>query len=127
MAGEPDRAIEQADISLCLSPRTCSGPVHTMIGASHLVGRRFDEAIAKLLLALEVSPNSPVAFRYLADCCARLGWLDEARNDYCWSRRADSLGMLGVSMPIRAQRVATPLHPIRQDVSATGFSSIAKW
>src|SRR5215471_10906953 len=76
MAGEPDRAIEQGEISLRLSPRTRSGQVHTMIGASHFLSRRFDEAIAKLLLALEVTPNSPVAFRYLAACYASLGRLD---------------------------------------------------
>jgi len=80
MAGEPDRAIEQAEMSLRLSPRTWSGPVHTMIGASHFLSRRFDEATAKLLLALGVAPNSPVAFRYLAACYASLGRLDEARN-----------------------------------------------
>jgi adenylate cyclase len=80
MAGEPDRAIEQAEISLRLSPRTRSGPVHTMIGASHFLSRRFNEAIPNLLLALEVTPDSPVAFRYLAACYARLGRLDEARN-----------------------------------------------
>jgi adenylate cyclase len=51
-----------------------------MIGASHFLSRRFDEAIAKLLLALGVTPNSPVAYRYLAACYARLGRLDEARN-----------------------------------------------
>jgi TolB-like protein/tetratricopeptide (TPR) repeat protein len=80
MAGEPNRAIEQAEMSLRLSPLTRSGPVYTMIGASHFLSRRFDEAIAKLLLALEVTPNSPVAFRYLTACYACLGRLDEARN-----------------------------------------------
>jgi len=80
MAGEPDRAIEQAEISLRLSPRIRSGPVQTMIGASHFLSRRFNEAIPNLLLALEVTPDSPVAFRYLAACFARLGRLDEARN-----------------------------------------------
>jgi adenylate cyclase len=80
MAGEPNRAIEQAEISLRLSPRTRSAPVHTMIGASHFLSRRFDEAIAKLLLALEETPNSPVAYRYLAACYARMGRLDEARD-----------------------------------------------
>ena len=80
MVGDPDRAIEQAEMSLRLSPSTRSGPVHTMIGASHFLSRRFDEAIAKLLLALEVTPNSPVAFRYLAACYALLGRLDDARD-----------------------------------------------
>jgi TolB-like protein/CheY-like chemotaxis protein len=80
MAGEPDRAIEQAELSLRLSPRARSGPVYTMIGASHFLSRRFNEAIPHLLLALEVTPDSPVAFRYLAACHAHLGRLDEARN-----------------------------------------------
>jgi hypothetical protein len=39
MAGEPNRAIELAETSLRLSPRTPSGPVHTLIGASHFSQR----------------------------------------------------------------------------------------
>jgi len=80
MAGEPNRAIEQAEISLRLSPRTRSGPVHTVIGASHFLSRRFNKALANLLLALEETPNSPVAHRYLAACYARMGRLEEARD-----------------------------------------------
>jgi tetratricopeptide (TPR) repeat protein len=80
MAGNPNRAIELAEISLRLSPRTRSGPVHTLIGASHFLSRRFNEAIPKLLLALEETPNFPVACRYLAACYARMGRLDEARD-----------------------------------------------
>jgi adenylate cyclase len=80
MAGEPNRAIELAETSLRLSPRTRSGPVHTLIGASHFLSRRFNEAIPKLLLALEETPNFPVACRYLAACYARMGRLDEARD-----------------------------------------------
>ena len=80
MAGNPNRAIELAEISLRLSPRTRSGPVHTVIGASHFLSRRFDEAIPKLLLALEETPNFPVAYRYLAACYPHMGRLDEARD-----------------------------------------------
>jgi TolB-like protein len=80
MAGEPNRAIELAEISLRLSPRTRNGPVHTVIGASHFLSRRFDEATAKLLLALEETPNSPVTYRYLAACYAHMGRLAEARD-----------------------------------------------
>ena len=80
MAGEPNRAIEQVEISLRLSPRTRNAPVHTVIGASHFLSRRFNEAIATLLLALEETPNSPVAYRYLAACYGRMGRLDEARD-----------------------------------------------
>jgi|SRR5215469_1695442 len=80
MAGEPSRAIKLAEISLRLSPRTPSGPVHTLIGAFHFLSRRFNEAIPKLLLALEETPNFPVACRYLAACYARMGRLDAARD-----------------------------------------------
>jgi TolB-like protein len=80
MDGNPNRAIELAEISLRLSPRTRSGPVHTLIGASHFLSRRFNEAIPKLLLALEETPNFPVACRYLAACYGRMGRLDEARD-----------------------------------------------
>jgi TolB-like protein len=80
MAGNPNRAIELAETSLRLSPRTRSGPVHTLIGASHFLSRRFNEAIPKLLLALEETPNFPVACRYLAACYARMGRLDDARD-----------------------------------------------
>jgi TolB-like protein len=66
MAGKPDRAIELAEVSLRLSPRARSGGVHTVIGASHFLSRRFDDARGKLLLALEETPNSPVPYRYLA-------------------------------------------------------------
>jgi adenylate cyclase len=80
MAGNPNRAIELADISLRLSPRARSGPVHTLIGASHFLSRRFSEATPKLLLALEETPSFPVACRYLAACYAHMGRLDDARD-----------------------------------------------
>jgi adenylate cyclase len=80
MAGEPNRAIELAETSLRLSPCTRSGPVHTLIGASHFLSRRFTEAIPKLLLALEETPNFPVTHRYLAACYARMGRLGDARD-----------------------------------------------
>ena len=80
MAGETDRAIELAEVSLRLSPRARIGGVHTVIGASHFLSRRFDEARAKLLLAIEETPNFPVPYRYLAACCAHMGRFGEARD-----------------------------------------------
>ena len=79
MAGKPDHAIE-LEVSLRLSPRAQIGAVHTVIGASHFLGRRFDEARAKLLLAIEETPNFPVPYRYLAACYAHMGRLDQARD-----------------------------------------------
>jgi len=80
MAGEPDLAIELAEVSLRLSPRARIGGVHTVIGASHFLSRRFEKGRAKLLLAIEETPNFPVPYRYLAACCAHMGRLDEARD-----------------------------------------------
>jgi TolB-like protein len=80
MAGKPERAIELAEVSLRLSPRARIGAVHTLIGAAHFLIRRFDEAVANLLLALEETPNFPVPYRYLAACYAHMGRLGEARD-----------------------------------------------
>ena len=63
-----------------IRPRARIGAVHTVIGASHFLSRRFDEARAKLLLALEETPNFPVPYRYLAACYAHMGRLDQARD-----------------------------------------------
>jgi len=51
-----------------------------LIGASHFLNRRFTEAIPKLLLALEETPNFPVTHRYLAACYALMGRLGDARD-----------------------------------------------
>jgi TolB-like protein len=80
MTGEPDRAIELAEVSLRLSAPARTGAAHTLIGASHFISRHFDEALPKLLLALEETPNSPVPYRYLAACYAHMGRLEEARD-----------------------------------------------
>jgi len=42
--------------------------------------RRFDEAIPKLLLAIQDEPNFPQPYRLLAACYAHLGRLDEAHE-----------------------------------------------
>lgn len=41
--------------------------------------RRFDEASAKLLLAIQDHPGFPAQYRSLAACYAHMGRLDEAR------------------------------------------------
>jgi hypothetical protein len=44
-----------------------------------LFKRRFEEATAKLLLAIQDHPGFPVTYRHLAVCYAHMGRLDEAR------------------------------------------------
>jgi adenylate cyclase len=78
-AGELDAAIEHAETALRLSPHGGVGSVIYQVGFALFLSRRFDEAIAKLLLASQNDPNSPVTYRFLAACYAHLGRLDEAR------------------------------------------------
>ena len=42
--------------------------------------RRFDEAVPKLLLAIQDDPTHPQPYRYLAACYAQMGRLDDARE-----------------------------------------------
>jgi tetratricopeptide (TPR) repeat protein len=46
----------------------------------HFFGRRFDEALPKLLLAIQEDPSDPMSYRDLAACYAHMGRLDEARE-----------------------------------------------
>jgi TolB-like protein len=79
-AGQFDRAIEFAEASLRFSPRGRFGQVFNVIGAALLFSRRFDEALPKLRLAVQVDPSFPTPYRYLAACYAHMGRLDEARE-----------------------------------------------
>ena len=60
-----------------LSPRPRVGMSFSLLGAAYLVSRRFDEALPKLLLAIQEDPNYPPP---LAACYAQMGWHDEARQ-----------------------------------------------
>jgi adenylate cyclase len=79
-AGQPDIAIEHAEASLRLSPRARIGSSLLLIGAAHFFSRRFDEAVPKLLVAIQEDPSDPTAYRDLAACYAHMGRLDDARE-----------------------------------------------
>ena len=79
-AGQPDIAIEHLEASLRLSPRARVGNSLAGIGAAHFLSRRFDEAVPKLLLAIQDSPSFTHPYRVLAACYAHMGRLDEARE-----------------------------------------------
>jgi len=49
------------------------------MGYAYFIKRRFDEAAAKLLLAIQDNPGLPSSYRLLAACYANTGRLDEAR------------------------------------------------
>jgi TolB-like protein len=79
MAGRPELAIESLEASLRLSPRGRFGQVFSAIGVALFFARRFDDALPKLLLAIQDDPDFPQPHRFLAACYAHLGRIDEAR------------------------------------------------
>ena len=79
-AGEPDAAIEDINASLRLSPRARIGNSSAVLGRAHFLSRRFDQAVPKLLLAIQDDPTYPEPYRTLAACYAHMGRLEEARN-----------------------------------------------
>ena len=79
-AGQPDVAIEHAEAALRLSPRARTGMAYALIGSAHFLARRFDEAVPKLLVAIEEDPTYPEIYRVLAACYAQMGRLDDARD-----------------------------------------------
>jgi adenylate cyclase len=79
-AGQPDIAIEHLEASLHLSPRTRIGSSILLIGLAYFLSRRFNEAVPKLLLAIQDDPSFPQPYRYLAACYAHMGRLDDARE-----------------------------------------------
>jgi TolB-like protein len=78
-AGQPDLAIEHLETSLRLSPRERVGQPLFVMGMAYFVKRQFDDAAAKLLLAVQDHPGSPPSYCFLAACYAHMGRLDEAR------------------------------------------------
>jgi tetratricopeptide (TPR) repeat protein len=79
-AGQPDIAIEHLEASQHLSPRARIGASRTDLGTAHFYGRRFAEAVPKLLLAIQEDPSFPLPYRILAACYTHMGRLDEARE-----------------------------------------------
>ncbi len=78
-AGQPDLAIGHLETSMRLSPRERLGLPLFLLGLAYFFKRRFDEAAAKLLQAIQDDPGYPPSYRALAACYAHMGRLDEAR------------------------------------------------
>jgi adenylate cyclase len=79
-AGQPDIAIEHLEAALRLSPRARIGTSFCVIGEAYFLSRRFNEAVPKLLLAIQDDPSYPQPRRFLAACYAHMGRLDDARE-----------------------------------------------
>ena len=96
-AGQPDIAIEHIEASLRLSPRARVGMSLFSIGQAHFLSRCFDEAVPKLLLAIQEDRSFPLAYRFLAACYAHLGRLDDAREIVARLRSTTSAVMADAS------------------------------
>jgi adenylate cyclase len=79
-AGQPDLAIAHLEISLRLNPRDRRALHLTGIGIALFFNRRLDEALARLLAALQEFPGYATPYRFAAACYAHTGRLDEARE-----------------------------------------------
>jgi adenylate cyclase len=77
-AGETDLAIKHGEMALRLSPRAHADRSSWLIGAALFFGRRFEEAVPRLRVAIEDTPAFPTPYRFLAACYAHMGRLDEA-------------------------------------------------
>ena len=127
MNGRPELAIRHFEIGRRLNPRDILG-FALGIGAGHFFARRFEEAKAALLLALEEGPGWVPPYRFLASCYAQMGRLDEAREivervramtpvvrTHAGQRRLPGLAELGVRLRL-ARLVPRPhahLAPFR--------------
>jgi TolB-like protein len=80
-SGQPDIAIEHAENASQLSPRGGVGPPIFIIGISHLIRRRLDEALAALLLASQEMPTDFAdVYRLQISCYTQMGRLGDARE-----------------------------------------------
>jgi TolB-like protein/class 3 adenylate cyclase len=79
-AGHPETTIDYVSKAQRLSPRGQVGSCNHLIGAAHLVLGQFEEALPRLLLAVQEDPSFPNSRRFLAACYAHMGRIDEARE-----------------------------------------------
>jgi TolB-like protein len=78
-AGQLDLAIAHVGTAIRLSPRDLPGPQSFVVGLAHFLGGRFEDAMPKLIAAVQHRPSAPQLYRVLASCYAHMGRLEEAR------------------------------------------------
>jgi adenylate cyclase len=78
-AGQTESAISHFETSLRLSPHF-RAIIFLGIGIGYFLNRRFGEAAAMLLRALQEQPSWPPSYRWLAACYAHVGRLDDAQD-----------------------------------------------
>lgn len=100
-AGQPDLAIQHFERSMRLSPRdsTMSRSL-TGIGIAEFQNRRFDEAVARLVVSLAEAPGYATTYRILAAAYAHSGRFNEAR-DVIQRLRAITPAIMPLVVPYR--------------------------
>jgi adenylate cyclase len=96
-AGDAETAIKHLETALRLSPRARVGNTFLPLGLAHFLSRRFDEAMSKLLLAIQDNPSFTQPYRLLAACYAHMGRLDDAREAVARLRTITSVVMPDLS------------------------------
>jgi adenylate cyclase len=112
-AGLPDLALEHVEASLRLSPRVRVSTALVAMGLAHFLSRRFDQAVPKLLLAIQEDPSLPVPYRYLAACYAHMGRTDDAREIVTRLRAITSIVIPDASFLQRAEHRELYLSGLR--------------
>jgi tetratricopeptide (TPR) repeat protein len=112
-AGQPDVAIEHIETSLRLSPLERIGSPLITMGAAYLYKRQFNEAAAKLLLAIQDNPGHPTSYRILASCYAHMGHLDDAR--------ATVAKLRAITAQVMPNSVAAPRNPEYRELLLSGL------
>jgi tetratricopeptide (TPR) repeat protein len=79
-AGDLDRAIEHVEAAMRLSPRDRIGAPLVVAALAQFFQRRYEDALSKLLLAIQENPGSPATYRILAACFAHMGRMPDARE-----------------------------------------------
>jgi TolB-like protein/class 3 adenylate cyclase/tetratricopeptide (TPR) repeat protein len=103
-AGQTDLAIEHAGMALRLSPRAQAGGSSWLTGAALFFGRRFEEAVPKLRVAIEEMPVFPTPYRFLAACFAHMGLLNEAHATIARLRAVTPEVIPNYALPFRDPR-----------------------
>jgi adenylate cyclase len=112
-AGQPDAAIEHIETSLRLSPLERIGPSLITIGAAYFYKRQFNEAAAKLLMAIQDNPGHPTSYRILASCYVHMGRLDDARAIIAQLR--------AITPQVLPNSVASPRNPEYRELLLSGL------
>jgi len=113
-AGQTEIAIKHLETALRLSPRARVGSSLGLIGRAHFFSRRFDEAVPKLLLAIQDDPSFPTPYQFLAACYALMGRLDEAREIVARLRAITSVVMPDASYLRNAEHRELLLSGLRR-------------